>query len=225
MKSIRFSLFILLIFSCLIPLGCATRTLYTDATPYAPVTDSPKRVEAQPPQTSVPKPPAPAEPVASLDREKRIREESIREEDLRAKALKEETLRKEAAAKEAALREAAAKEAALRELRFETIYFDYNEWVIRDDQKELMAWNAERLRSNPDINVLLAGNCDERGTAEYNLALGQKRAESARAFLVGLGIDPKRMKTISYGFERPVDPRHNEEAWAKNRRVDFVVIK
>jgi len=225
MKSLRFSLFIFLILVWMIPLGCAKKTLYTDATPYAPVTDFPKAVEATPPATPVPKPAAPSEPAASLDREKRIKEESIREEDLRAKALREETLRKEAAAKEAALKEAAAKEAALKEFQFETVFFDYNQWVIRDDQKEMMARNAEMLKSNPHINVLIEGNCDERGTAEYNLALGQKRAESAKAFLVGLGIDSKRMKTISYGVERPLDPRHNEEAWAKNRRADFVVTK
>jgi len=76
---------------------------------------------------------------------------------------------------------------------------------------------AEWLRENPDATVTIGGHCDERGTNEYNLALGDRRAESAKAFLVDLGIDASRITTISYGEERPVDPRNNEEAWAKKQ--------
>ena len=75
------------------------------------------------------------------------------------------------------------------------------------------------------MQVRIEGNCDERGTAEYNLALGQKRAEAARGFLKGLGISESRMQTISYGEEHPLDPGHDEAAWAKNRRVDFVPVR
>jgi peptidoglycan-associated lipoprotein len=71
----------------------------------------------------------------------------------------------------------------------------------------------------------LEGHCDERGTAEYNLALGQKRAEAANAFLEGLGIAVQRISAISYGKERPLDPGHDEAAWAKNRRVDIVMVR
>jgi len=70
----------------------------------------------------------------------------------------------------------------------------------------------------------IEGHCDERGTIEYNLALGERRANSVKNYLVNYGIDPNRLTTISYGEERPKDPRHNEEAWAKNRRVEFVII-
>ncbi len=113
--------------------------------------------------------------------------------------------------------------AAARELK--SIFFDFDQAVIREDQKEIMLQNAQWLKAHPQIRVRIEGNCDERGTAEYNLALGQKRAEAAKEFLLGLGISPQRMQTISYGFERPLDPGHNEEAWAKNRRVDFTILK
>ena len=79
------------------------------------------------------------------------------------------------------------------------------------------------LRDNPDVNVTIEGHCDERGTVEYNLALGDRRAESAKAYLVNLGIPASRIETVSYGEERPVDPGHNEAAWARNRRAAFVI--
>ena len=75
------------------------------------------------------------------------------------------------------------------------------------------------------MKVRLEGHCDERGTAEYNLALGQKRAEGVKSFLEGLGISSQRMAAVSYGEERPLDPGHNEAAWMKNRRVDIVPAK
>lgn len=105
----------------------------------------------------------------------------------------------------------------------EDIYFDFDKSTLTPAAQENLLRKAEWLRDNPDATVTIEGNCDERGTNEYNLALGDRRAESAKAFLVDLGIDPARITTISYGEERPVDPRHNEEAWAKNRRDHFAV--
>ncbi len=77
--------------------------------------------------------------------------------------------------------------------------------------------------AHPDITVIIEGHCDERGTNEYNMALGNRRAESVKSFVVDLGIAPERLTTVSYGEERPLDPRHNEEALAKNRRTHFVI--
>jgi peptidoglycan-associated lipoprotein len=105
----------------------------------------------------------------------------------------------------------------------EDIYFDFDKSTLTPAAQDNLLRKAEWLRENPDATVTIEGHCDERGTNEYNLALGDRRAESAKAFLVDLGIDPARLTTISYGEERPVDPRHNEEAWAKNRRDHFVV--
>jgi peptidoglycan-associated lipoprotein len=83
--------------------------------------------------------------------------------------------------------------------------------------------NGEWLRINPDIEIIIEGHCDERGTNEYNLALGDRRAESVKVFLLDLGINNSRLKTISYGEERPADSEHTETAWAKNRRAHFLI--
>lgn len=105
----------------------------------------------------------------------------------------------------------------------EDIYFEFDKSTLTPAAQDNLLRKAEWLRANPDSTITIEGNCDERGTNEYNLALGDRRAESAKSFLVDLGIDAARITTISYGEERPVDPRHNEEAWAKNRRDHFVV--
>lgn len=105
----------------------------------------------------------------------------------------------------------------------EDIYFDFDKSTLTPAAQDNLLRKAEWLRENSDATVTIEGHCDERGTIEYNLALGDRRAESAKAFLIDLGIDPSRLTTISYGEERPVDPRHMEEAWAKNRRDHFVV--
>jgi peptidoglycan-associated lipoprotein len=105
----------------------------------------------------------------------------------------------------------------------EDIYFEFDKSTLTPSAQDSLLRKAEWLRENPDATVTIEGHCDNRGTNEYNLALGDRRAESAKAFLVDLGIEDSRLTTISYGEERPVDPRNNEEAWAKNRRDHFVV--
>jgi peptidoglycan-associated lipoprotein len=109
------------------------------------------------------------------------------------------------------------------EVMQEDIYFEFDKSTLTPAAQDSLLQKAEWLRENPEATVTIEGHCDERGTNEYNLALGDRRAESAKAFLVDLGIDAARLNTISYGEERPVDPRNNEEAWAKNRRDHFVV--
>jgi len=105
----------------------------------------------------------------------------------------------------------------------EDIYFEFDKSTLTPAAQDNLMRKAEWLRENPDTMVTIGGHCDDRGTNEYNLALGDRRAGSAKAFLVDLGIDASRLTTISYGEERPVDPRNNEEAWAKNRRDHFEV--
>lgn len=105
----------------------------------------------------------------------------------------------------------------------EDIYFEFDKSTLTPAAQDNLLRKAEWLRENSDATVTIEGHCDDRGTNEYNLALGDRRAESAKAFIVDLGIDASRLTTISYGEERPVDPRNNEEAWAKNRRDHFVV--
>jgi len=105
------------------------------------------------------------------------------------------------------------------------INFDYDKYNVRPGDAEILKKNLDWFKANPTTKVRVEGNCDERGTVEYNLALGQKRADSAKNYLAGLGVDAKSLETISYGKERPLDPGHNEAAWAKNRNAQFVPIK
>ncbi len=104
-----------------------------------------------------------------------------------------------------------------------TIYFDYDMSSIRADQRQRLADNASVLETNPDMGVTVQGHCDERGTNEYNIALGQRRADSVVRYLINYGIDPARLTTVSYGEEQPVDFGHDESAWWKNRRAEFVI--
>jgi peptidoglycan-associated lipoprotein len=207
MKGIRLFLVGLVILTFGVGIGCAKKTIRSDSPVYTPSRVEPGPAEARP-------------EAAAPEKEKKLAEESLREESLREKALREKALQEEAARREAAAREAASKSISL-----EPVFFDFDQWSIREDQKEVMAKNSQWLKSNPNVKVRLEGHCDERGTAEYNLALGQKRAEGVKSFLEGLGISSQRMATVSYGEERPLDPGHNEAAWMKNRRVDIVPAK
>ena len=100
----------------------------------------------------------------------------------------------------------------------ETLYFDYDRADLRGDQLPTLIRNADKLRSN-GLLVQIEGHCDERGAGDYSLALGMKRAENARSFMLKTGIDPRRLSAISYGEDRPADPGHNESAWAQKRRA------
>jgi len=107
----------------------------------------------------------------------------------------------------------------------ENIYFDFDKSNLKPEAQRVLDKKAAFLRDNPAYYVLIAGNCDNRGTEEYNLALGERRAASAKDYLMALGISGERIKTISYGELRPADPRNNEEAWALNRRDTFSLYK
>jgi len=116
-----------------------------------------------------------------------------------------------------------AKSAAKKRFINEDIYFEFDSPVLQSMAEETLKEKAQWLRNNPGVSVIVEGHCDERGTNEYNLALGDRRAESAKAYLLNLGITESRLTTISYGEERNVDPGHNEAAWANNRRAHFVI--
>jgi peptidoglycan-associated lipoprotein len=125
------------------------------------------------------------------------------------------------AAEEAKAREAAAKAAA----GLQPIYFDFDKSFVRDDAKAVMKANADYLKANPKVKVRIEGNCDERGTIEYNQALGQRRAASAKKYLTDMGISAKRISLISYGKEKPVCTQSTEDCWQKNRRDDFIAAE
>ncbi|MFO7964237.1 MAG: peptidoglycan-associated lipoprotein Pal [Desulfobacterales bacterium] len=103
------------------------------------------------------------------------------------------------------------------------IYFNFDKADLSPEAQAVLKEKAAWLRENPEVDVIIEGHCDERGTNEYNIALGERRAQSAKIFLVDLGISPDRLSTISYGEEMPVDPGHNESAWQKNRRAHFQI--
>ena len=103
------------------------------------------------------------------------------------------------------------------------VHFDFDTFNLSEEARMTLKDNAEWLKSHKSIKVQVEGHCDSRGTQEYNLALGQKRSESVRKYLTDLGVTSKRLSTISYGEEKPLDPEHNEVAWAKNRRDHFVI--
>jgi peptidoglycan-associated lipoprotein len=125
-------------------------------------------------------------------------------------------------AEAAAAREKAAMEKAAREMFVNVdIHFDFDSAVLSPSAQDILKAKGEWLLNNPGVSVIIEGHCDERGTNEYNIALGDRRADSAKQFLVDLGVAPERLTTISYGEERPLDPAHNEAAWAVNRRVHF----
>ncbi len=141
-------------------------------------------------------------------------EEGLKGEGLEQKKVKETELKEEANV---------PTEEEMKILK-QRIFFAFDSYDLTEDSRKRLKKKAEILLKYPNIKVVIEGHCDERGTNEYNLALGEKRARAAYEYLILLGVDADRMKTISYGEERPLDPRHNEEAWAKNRRDEFRII-
>lgn len=105
----------------------------------------------------------------------------------------------------------------------EDIYFGFDQSSLSPEAQMILRRKAEWMNNNPGTSIIIEGHCDERGTTEYNLSLGDRRAESVKSFLANLGLSRSRMTTISYGEEKPLDPGHSEFAWAKNRRAHFII--
>jgi peptidoglycan-associated lipoprotein len=103
-----------------------------------------------------------------------------------------------------------------------TVHFAFDSYELSEEARRLLQDNAKWLRDNPGHVIRVEGHCDERGTIEYNLALGERRASAVRDYLAGLGVDPSRLRIVSYGEEVPADPGHDEEAWRKNRRAESI---
>ena len=142
------------------------------------------------------------------------------EEEARREALREESLREESLSEQQA-KERMESERSMFEN--DDIYFEFDSIRLSPEAQEILTQKAAWLRKNPGARVTIEGHCDDRGTNEYNLALGEGRAQSARDFLMDLGIKESRLTVISYGEERPIDTGQNEEAWARNRRAHFVI--
>lgn len=167
----------------------------------------------------------------AIEREKAERREAERREK-EAKELariKEEEAKRELAKKEFEKSLVAKKTPGIEGEVFESkmlkmIHFDFDKYDIRPGEAEILKDNAAVLKKFSTVKIQIEGHCDERGTTEYNLALGERRANSTKRYLISLGIPADRISTISYGEERPLDPDHREEAWAKNRRAAFIIL-
>jgi peptidoglycan-associated lipoprotein len=116
-----------------------------------------------------------------------------------------------------------ARAAARESFTNDDIHFEFDSASLLPEAQDLLSKKAGYMLAMSGTSITIEGNCDERGTDAYNMALGERRAEAAKAYLVNLGVNPSQINTISYGEERPVDPAHNEAAWAKNRRDHFVI--
>ncbi len=158
--------------------------------------------------------PSAADAEAQRKADERARQDSKRigEEDLKEGALSEEM-------------QAERMKIERETFENEDIQFEFDSIRLTPLAQEILTKKADWLKANPNVTVTIEGHCDERGTNEYNLALGDGRALNAKKYLLDLGIEPTRMKTVSYGEERPIDPASTEEAWAKNRRAHFVIIR
>jgi len=157
------------------------------------------------------------------------KEEATKAEAERMAKEREVREREEAAKKELEKSLVAKKEPGIEGVVFESsllkdIHFDFDKYDIRSGDSAILKDNAVLLKKYPNVKIQIEGHCDERGTVEYNLALGERRANSTKNYLVSLGISPNRISTISYGEEKPLDLGHNEEAWAKNRRAHTIIL-
>jgi peptidoglycan-associated lipoprotein len=189
----------------------------------APVTEVAKEVEEE--KVVAEKPMVEEKPVVE---EKAIEEKAVVEEKLAVeeKAVVEEKPVVEEKAEVAKFDEEAAwRERMASRVEAESIYFDFDRSFIKPEYRPILDTKAEFLKDNPEYSLRIEGNCDERGTNEYNLALGERRADSVKNYLVSLGISPDRVETISYGEERPLAVGHNEDSWSQNRRDDFVILE
>jgi len=141
---------------------------------------------------------------------------------VKAEAVKEEPVKKEAMA-QSSVDQTSARASQLQSA-LQKIYFDFDSFKLSDAARATLAKNAESMKKDAADKVRIEGNCDERGSDEYNLALGERRAKAAMEYLATVGVPANRLSYISYGKEKPVDPGHNDASWAKNRRDEFVVV-
>lgn len=208
----RKSYLILILVLCfgLILAGCPKKTVMKDE-PTVKKSEEASRLEAERERAAKEK----------AEREARERESAkIKEEEARKTKEKEKEFEKSLVAKKQPGIEGEVLESRL----LKDVHFDFDKYDIRPEEGPVLKENAALLMKSPAVKIQIEGHCDERGTAEYNLALGERRANSTKNYLVSLGVPPGRLSTISYGKEVPLDPGHNEEAWAKNRRAHFVIL-
>jgi len=137
--------------------------------------------------------------------------------------VREETTKKELEKSLVAKKEPGIEGVVFESSLLKDVYFDFDKYDIRPADAAILKENAALLKKYTNVKIQIEGHCDERGTNEYNLALGERRANSAKNYLMTLGVSPGRISTISYGEEKPLDPGHSEDAWGKNRRAHTII--
>ena len=162
-----------------------------------------------------------SEPVMSEDEARRRAEEEARKREQERQA----SIREEALKDEQLSAESERFQSEREMFENEDILYEFDSASLSVDAQQILRRKADWLSENPRARVNIEGHCDERGTNEYNLALGDRRAFSAKSFLVDLGIDDSRLTTVSYGEEQPIDSRSAEDAWSQNRRAHFVITE
>ena len=217
-----FSIFILILCLGLFLVGCPKKTVkFSREQPSAQKSEEARRLEAERAAKEAKETKEAKEAREAKERElARLKEEEARIREEEAKLARKGELEKSLVAKKEQGIEGEVFESKL----LKDIRFDYDKYDIRRVDEGILRENAAFLKKNPKMKIQIEGHCDERGTVEYNLALGERRANNTKRYLVSLGITSDRISTISFGKERPLDPGHNEEAWAKNRRAHIVVL-
>jgi len=197
------SLLILILCLGLIMAGCPKKTVMKDE-PSVAKSEEARRLEAERAQKEA--------------KEREIAK--MKEEEAKRALEKEKEFEKSLVAKRTPGIEGEVFESSL----LKDIHFDFDKYDIRPGDAEILKGNAALLTRYPKMKIQVEGHCDERGTVEYNLSLGERRANSIKKYLISLGLGGDRVSAISYGEERPLDPGHNEEAWAKNRRGHTIIL-
>jgi peptidoglycan-associated lipoprotein len=207
MRTKTFAVLIAMVFlGSFLFVSCAKKQVEVTET-VKPVAQEAKPAAPPPPPTPPPKPPEEVKKVEVGDTEAYKLEEAKRQAKLRE------------------LEAAKRHEEEVRAFESEKIYFDFDKSDVRPDAEKVLRGKGQWLRANPSYYVRIEGHCDERGTNEYNLALGDRRAVATKKYLVAFGIEEARISSISYGEERPAVLGQNEDAWAKNRRAEFKLLK
>ena len=178
-------------------------------------------------QVAAPSGPTPEEIAAAERAAQEEKARLAREQEERDRAIQAEKDRqaREQEEREARARAEAQAQQEMREFESENIYFDFDMSELKPEARSILTKKANYLKKNPGYNVRIEGHCDERGTNEYNIALGERRANAAKNYITALGVSADRISMRSYGEEKPADTGHNEAAWAKNRRDEFKLIR
>src|SRR5256885_5513031 len=174
------------------------------------------------------KKPEPVTPVAGPDADSLARAQRAHDDSMRSAQDEADRRAREEAERQRKIADSLAAIGqttnAVKTLLATLIHFDYDKAIVRGGDASVLDPQCSILQANPALRIRISGHCDERGSDEYNLALGNRRATAAKQYLVSHGIDGGRIETVSYGEERPADPGHDEEAWSKNRRDEFEIL-